>query len=63
MNNIKSWTIDLMEDPDTGDLMLPLPSDTLTTLGWVSGDTLNWKNNGDGSFTIYKKHDTNTKTS
>lgn len=54
MRNTSSWFIDLVEDPATGDLMLSLPPEVLDTVGWVSGDILNWKDNGDGSWTIQK---------
>lgn len=50
----KSWTIELEEDPDTGDLLLPLPQELLDIEGWKEGDTLDWVDNKDGSWTIQK---------
>lgn len=50
----KSWTIELEEDPDTGDLILPLPRELLDIEGWKEGDTLDWVDNKDGSWTIQK---------
>jgi hypothetical protein len=50
-----SWTVTVEEDPETGDLILPLPQDFLTAAGWVEGDTLDWKDRGDGSWLLEKK--------
>ncbi len=36
------WIIELEEDPDTGDLIMPLPGELLEAQGWKIGDTLNW---------------------
>ena len=44
------WTVTIEEDPETGDLILPLPQELLDTQGWVEGDTLDWKDNGNGSW-------------
>jgi len=49
-----SWTITVEEDPETGDLLLPLPDDFLATQGWVEGDVLDWTDNLDGSWSISK---------
>jgi hypothetical protein len=48
------WTITVEEDPDTGDIILPLPPELLETQGWVEGDTLEWHENGDGTWSITK---------
>ena len=48
------WTVTIEEDPETGDLILPLPQDLLDTQGWVEGDTLDWQDNGDGSWSLQK---------
>lgn len=37
-----SWIIQLEEDPETGDLIMPLPDELLTAQGWSVGDTLTW---------------------
>jgi hypothetical protein len=55
-----SWTITLEEDPTTGDLILPLPTDLLETQGWKEGDTLNWIDNKDGSWILQKNDIKNT---
>lgn len=40
---LKTWTVELEEDPETGDLVMPLPPEMLEELGWKIGDTLVWK--------------------
>jgi hypothetical protein len=52
--NIK-YTVVLEEDPETGEQMLPLTDEIVEQLGWEIGDTINWKNNHDGSFTLKVK--------
>lgn len=49
----KSWTITLEEDGD--DLILPLPDDLLQDVGWQAGDTIEWTDNKDGSWSMKKK--------
>jgi bifunctional DNA-binding transcriptional regulator/antitoxin component of YhaV-PrlF toxin-antitoxin module len=50
----KSWTITTEEDPDTGEIILPLPTELLELQGWGEGDTLEWIENDDGSWIIKK---------
>ncbi len=52
---MKSYTVTLEEDPESGDLILPFPEDMLKEVGWKEGDTLDWKDNKDGTFSITKK--------
>jgi hypothetical protein len=56
MSEIKtSWTVTLEEAEDgSGDLVMPLPQDFLDQQGWKEGDTLDWKDNEDGSWTLSK---------
>jgi len=42
-------------DSITGDHYLEFPPELLDQMGWNIGDTLIWKDNGDGSFAIKKK--------
>lgn len=42
------------EDPETGDLILPLPQELLDQMGWKEGDSLQWLQNDDGSWYIKK---------
>ena len=52
---MKSWTIELQDDPETGDCILEFPPDMLEETGWKEGDVLEWNDNKDGSFTMTKK--------
>ena len=48
------------EDPETGDLMLVFPEDfleQLDELGWKIGDTVEWTDNQDGTWSIKKADD------
>lgn len=55
------WTIKLEEDPETGDLVLPLTPDILNQVGWDFGDTLIWEDLKNGSWSLRKKDDGTTK--
>jgi len=50
----KRWTVITEQDPDTGDLLLPLPEDLLEAAGFSEGDDIEWTDNGDGSYTLSK---------
>lgn len=52
---MKSWTIELQDDPETGDCILEFPPDMLEETGWKEGDVLEWLDNKDGSYTMTKK--------
>ena len=47
-----SYLVTLEEDSETGDLILPLPEKLMEETGWKTGDTLDWKDNGDGTFSM-----------
>ena len=50
-----SWTVTVEEaDDGSGDLVLPLPQDFLDQQGWKEGDTLDWKDNNNGSWSLSK---------
>lgn len=51
----KSWIITLEEDPETGDLILPLNDEILEGMDCQIGDTIEWIDNKDGSWTMRKK--------
>ena len=46
-------TVIIEEDGD--DLVLPLPDELLTELGWTTGDTLEWLDQSDGTWSLRKK--------
>ena len=50
-----------IQEDENGELILPLGDNVCEELGWKIGDTLDWKDNGDGSWTITKK-ETETET-
>ena len=52
---MKSWTLTLEEDSETGDLVLPFTEEILKELGWREGDVLEWVDNKDGSWSLVKK--------
>jgi hypothetical protein len=50
------WTIDLEEAEDgSGDIVMPLPQDLLDSAGWKEGDILEWKDLGNGSWSLTKQ--------
>jgi hypothetical protein len=51
----KSWTLEVQEDPATGDAILEFPPDFLKETGWKEGDELIWNDLGDGSYSLTKK--------
>ena len=54
MNN--SFIVTLEEaDDGSGDLVLPLSPELLEGLNWKEGDTLDWIDNKNGSWTLRKK--------
>ena len=65
MKNLKKskWIVTLGEDPETGELIMPLPPDLLNQVGWDFGDTLIWNADTDGNLTLSKKLDINTNKS
>lgn len=48
------WVVTVEEDPESGDLILPLPEDMLAQVGWSAGDALKWQDNQDGTWTLTK---------
>jgi hypothetical protein len=49
------WTLDIKEDPETGDGILEFPEDFLKQTGWKEGDVLEWKDLGNGTWSLTKK--------
>ncbi len=52
---MSTYTVVLTEDEETGDAILPLPEELLSQMGWNEGTTLEWLDNGNGSFSLKKK--------
>lgn len=55
-DNMKSWTLQIEEDPETGDGILTFPPDLLEEAGWKEGDTLEWVDLNNGSWQLKKKN-------
>ena len=54
------WIVELEEDPETGDLIMPLPMELIESQGWKIGDTLVWDlNEAEKTATLKKKKDGN----
>ena len=51
-----TWVLEVPEDPNNPDeLILQFPPELLETAGWKEGDSLLWKDRGDGSWELSKK--------
>ena len=58
MTKETTWIIQLEEDPETGDIIMPLSEELLAEAGWDIGDTLVWDlNEKDQTATLTKKVD------
>ena len=51
----KSWQANVEEDPETGDFYITFPPELLEEVGWKEGDTVEWTDNKDGSWSLSKK--------
>lgn len=51
----KHWSLTVEEDPETGECILQFPEDLLEAADWKEGDTLEWIDQGDGSWQLKKK--------
>jgi hypothetical protein len=58
----KTWTITLQDDPETGDLIMPLTDEILESAGWKEGDTLEWIDNENGTWSLRKTNETSSDT-
>jgi hypothetical protein len=58
----KSWVVTVEEDAETGQLLLPFPTDLLSQMGWSEGTELFWEDNENGTFTITDSKNTTSKT-
>lgn len=51
----KRWTVTVEYDNESGDYVLPLTDEMLKSVDWKVGDTLEWIDNHDGSWTLRKR--------
>jgi len=47
--------ITLEQDKDSGELILPIPTDLLSQMGWIEGTELFWIDNEDGTYSLKEK--------
>jgi hypothetical protein len=52
---LNSWTINVEEDPESGDPILTFPPELIEQTGWKEGDELIWTDNKNGSWSLAKK--------
>lgn len=57
MSNIDNsrYEVITQEDPETGDLILPIPPELLSKMGWVEGDEISFDVDDKGRFILQKK--------
>ena len=55
---MKQWTLEVQQQDD--DYIIELPPDLLEDTGWQTGDTLEWIDNKNGSWTLRKKDECST---
>jgi hypothetical protein len=48
------WVVPVEQFAETDECLITFPDDLMEKVGWKEGDSLNWKDNGDGSFTLTK---------
>ena len=48
------WILTVQENGKDQELYLQFPPDAINQMGWSEGDTLEWLDNGDGSWTLQK---------
>jgi len=54
----QTWTLEVEEDPITGEAILTFPPDALEAAGWDEGDTIVWDIQSDGkSYVLTKKNE------
>jgi hypothetical protein len=54
----QTWTVQLEEDPETGQLMLPFPVDLLSQMGWSEGTEICWEESFNSSYILTEKKKT-----
>lgn len=45
-------TVNIVEDPETGELLLDLGTELCAEMGWQVGDTVEWIDQKDGSWLL-----------
>jgi hypothetical protein len=47
--------VTLEQDPETGELILPIPTELLSQMGWIEGTELFWIDNENGTYSLKEK--------
>ena len=50
-----TYEVITQEDPETGELILPIPPELMQQMGWKEGDTLDFDLDDQGRWVISKK--------
>lgn len=50
-----TYEVITQEDPETGDLILPIPPELMREMGWTEGDELSFDQDAQGRWVISKK--------
>jgi len=53
--HIDSYEVITQKDDTTGDVLLPIPPELLTKLGWTSGDVIQFGLDDEGQFVLTKE--------
>lgn len=56
-NDQVRYEVIIQEDPETGDLILPIPQPVLDSLGWKEGDDVKFDIREDGTFLLQRKEE------
>lgn len=54
INDDIRYEVITQEDPESGDLLLPIPPQLLESMGWKEGDTLDWEITQTGTILLKK---------
>ena len=54
MQDILQFEVIVQEDPETGEMLLPIPQELLDKLGWGEGDQLEWNETSTGAWVLSK---------
>ena len=53
----QTWTTEIIEDPDTKELLITFPEDMLKLMDWEEGTVLCWEITTNNTLLIKKKED------
>lgn len=52
---VTTWEVKTHENPETGEIILPIPPELMSRLGWKEGDQLEWKQEETGAWILSKQ--------